>query len=70
MKKPMLVLKKIKCMVDVDLSDEATSSNVELDVAGVIRHNILFKTRPTLISGSHPIVKEKANAAAAQKQSV
>ncbi|XP_012474580.1 uncharacterized protein LOC105791178 isoform X2 [Gossypium raimondii] len=48
LKKPMVVLKKIKYM------DVATSSSscVELDVVGVIRHKILFKTRPTaLISG-------------------
>lgn len=51
LKKPMLVLKKIKCM-DGDQSDEATSSRVELDVVGVIRHKILFKNRPkALISG-------------------
>ena len=52
LKKPMLVLKKIKCM-DADQSDEATSSSrVELDVVGVIRHKILFKNRPkALISG-------------------
>ncbi|XP_022736134.1 putative uncharacterized protein DDB_G0287975 [Durio zibethinus] len=73
LKKPMLVLKKIKRM-NVDQSDEATSSSkVELDVVGVIRQKILFKTRPkALISGPQPAVKEKANAAgaAAQKQSV
>ncbi|XVF09854.1 hypothetical protein REPUB_Repub07fG0132800 [Reevesia pubescens] len=71
LKKPMLVLKKIKCM-DVDHSVEATSSSgVELDVVGIIRYKILFKTRPkALISGPQPIVKEKTNAAgtAAQKQ--
>ncbi|KAK6275567.1 PREDICTED: putative uncharacterized protein DDB_G0287975 isoform X1 [Theobroma cacao] len=53
LKKPMLVLKKIKCM-DGDQSDEATSSRVELDVVGVIRHKILFKNRPkALISGGN-----------------
>ncbi|XWS37819.1 hypothetical protein CRYUN_Cryun19dG0078000 [Craigia yunnanensis] len=63
LKKPMLVLKKTKCM-DADQSDEATSSRVELDVVGVIRHKILFKNRPkALISGPQPVVKEKANAA-------
>ncbi|KAK8537127.1 hypothetical protein V6N12_043302 [Hibiscus sabdariffa] len=63
LKKPMVVLKKIKRM-DVDQSDNggASSSNTELDVVGVIRHKILFKTRPkALIS-----VKEKANTAAAR----
>ncbi|XP_022764892.1 methyl-CpG-binding domain-containing protein 13-like isoform X2 [Durio zibethinus] len=73
LKKPMLVLKKIKCM-GTDQSDEATSSSrVELDVVGIIRHKILFKNRPkALISGPQPVVKGKANAAAAatQKQSV
>ncbi|KAK8657195.1 hypothetical protein V6N13_035448 [Hibiscus sabdariffa] len=63
LKKPMVVLKKLKRM-DVDQSDDggASSSNTELDVVGVIRHKILFKTRPkALIS-----VKEKANTAAAR----
>ncbi|XVF53629.1 hypothetical protein PTKIN_Ptkin05aG0114000 [Pterospermum kingtungense] len=61
LKKPMLVLKKIKCL------DEATasSSRVELDVVGVIRHKILFKNRPkALISGPQPVDKEKVNASA------
>ncbi|KAE8664016.1 clathrin heavy chain 1-like [Hibiscus syriacus] len=72
LKKPIVVLKKIKC-VDVDRSDGgghdgASSSSTELDVVGVIRHKILFKTRPkALIS-----VKEKAIGADAvtRKQSV
>ncbi|XVE64203.1 hypothetical protein DITRI_Ditri07aG0082800 [Diplodiscus trichospermus] len=71
LKKPMLVLKKIKCM-DADQIEEATSSSsVEIDVVGVIRHKILFKNRPkALISAPQPVVKEKVNAAAAHKQSV
>ncbi|XP_039062709.1 uncharacterized protein LOC120207275 [Hibiscus syriacus] len=67
LKKPMVVLKKTKCM-GVDRSDGASSSSAELDVVGVIRHKIFFKSRPiALIS-----VKEKANTtdAAARKQSV
>ncbi|KAA3469955.1 reverse transcriptase [Gossypium australe] len=66
LKKPMVVLKKIKYMDVEQQIDEATSSSscVELDVVGVIRHKILFKTRPTaLISGPQPTVKEKINAA-------
>ncbi|KAE8662744.1 clathrin heavy chain 1-like [Hibiscus syriacus] len=67
LKKPMVVLKKTKFM-GVDRSDDASSSSAELDVVGVIRHKIFFKSRPKdLIS-----VKEKANTAdaAARKQSV
>ncbi|KAE8735588.1 Methyl-CPG-binding domain protein 13, putative isoform 1 [Hibiscus syriacus] len=68
LKKPMVVLKKTKCM-GVDRSDDASSSSAELDVVvGVIRHKIFFKSRlKALIS-----VKEKANTAdaAALKQSV
>lgn len=51
MKKPVLVLKKIKRM-DVEGTGDGNSSGVELEVVGVIRHKILFKSRPkALISG-------------------
>ncbi|XP_068640921.1 uncharacterized protein [Aristolochia californica] len=42
LKKPMLVLKKSK----VSDSDSPNSSRAELEVIGIIRHRILFKTRP------------------------
>ncbi|KAJ6676148.1 CHROMOSOME TRANSMISSION FIDELITY PROTEIN 8 [Salix viminalis] len=50
LKKPLLVLKKVKGFMDVDQSDDnkgdLPSSKIELDVIGIIRHKILFKTRP------------------------
>ncbi|KAH6835750.1 chromosome transmission fidelity-like protein [Perilla frutescens var. hirtella] len=56
LKKPILVLKKVK------VDDEG---EVELDVIGVIRHKILFKTRPkALISRAQPVLKPKINAPA------
>jgi len=52
--KPFLVLKKVK-LVDAEQSSNielADSSKVELEVVGIIRHKILFKTRPKVISVS------------------
>ncbi|KAL9335754.1 hypothetical protein Peur_072935 [Populus x canadensis] len=55
LKKPLLVLKKVKGFMDVDQADDNSrnnnkgdlpSSKVELDVIGIIRHKILFKARP------------------------
>ncbi|TMW89115.1 hypothetical protein EJD97_017641 [Solanum chilense] len=52
LKKPMLVLKKIKLSTEEEKGD-INSTKVELDVIGVIRQRILFKTRPkALISTS------------------
>ncbi|GAV72510.1 Ctf8 domain-containing protein [Cephalotus follicularis] len=54
LKKPLLVLKKIKYM-DVDQTQTQTgadSPSVELQVVGIIRHRILFKTRPKAIISS------------------
>uniref|UniRef100_A0A6N2NJD2 Post-SET domain-containing protein n=1 Tax=Salix viminalis TaxID=40686 RepID=A0A6N2NJD2_SALVM len=64
LKKPLLVLKKVKGFMDVDQSDDnkgdLPSSKIELDVIGIIRHKILFKTRPrALISKLQPLVKER-----------
>ncbi|KAF6148999.1 hypothetical protein GIB67_009618 [Kingdonia uniflora] len=42
LKKPLLVLKKKK---DAESSD-SNSSRAEMEVIGIIRHRILFKTRP------------------------
>lgn len=54
LKKPLLVLKKVKCM-DVDQSCGGSSAGTELEVVGIIRHRILFKTRPkALISSTKP----------------
>ena len=47
LKKPMLVLQKTKPTGDTDVvGTDTNSSNVELQVIGIIRHRILFKTRP------------------------
>ncbi|XP_004512765.1 uncharacterized protein [Cicer arietinum] len=43
LKKPLLVLKKVKHM------DGESCGQVELQVVGIIRHKILFKTRPKVI---------------------
>ncbi|OAY48274.1 putative uncharacterized protein DDB_G0287975 [Manihot esculenta] len=57
LKKPLLVLKKLKSM-DLDQGSENGPAEVELDVIGIIRHKILFKTRPrALISKPQPTVK-------------
>lgn len=65
LKKPFLVLKKVKLM-DAEQSsntDSANSPKVELEVVGIIRHRILFKTRPkALISRPEPVVKATAHA--------
>ncbi|KAL6127743.1 hypothetical protein ACLB2K_071106 [Fragaria x ananassa] len=41
LKKPLLVLNKVK-----EGGEEGGSGRVELEVIGIIRHRILFKTRP------------------------
>ncbi|KAF9617538.1 hypothetical protein IFM89_037350 [Coptis chinensis] len=51
LKKPLLVLKK-KRDGDPSKLDEPTSSRVELEVIGIIRHRILFKTRPKALISS------------------
>ncbi|KAI3458173.1 hypothetical protein Pfo_014836 [Paulownia fortunei] len=63
-KKPILVLKKIKLQNEEEEGEgDINSRRVELDVIGVIRHKILFKTRPkALISRPQPTVKEKVSA--------
>ncbi|PIA49517.1 hypothetical protein AQUCO_01300365v1 [Aquilegia coerulea] len=59
LKKPLLVLKK-KRAIDSNEPSNPNSSRVELDVIGVIRHRILFKTRPKALISSVPSqVKEK-----------
>ncbi|PIN11006.1 hypothetical protein CDL12_16396 [Handroanthus impetiginosus] len=64
LKKPILVLKKIKLQNEEEEGEgDVSSTKVELDVIGVIRHKILFKTRPkALISKPQPAVKEKVSA--------
>ncbi|KAK9063216.1 hypothetical protein SSX86_017086 [Deinandra increscens subsp. villosa] len=63
LKKPLLVLKKkiIKSDMEIDQNDDQlNSSRVELEVIGIIRQRILFKTRPkALISEPQVAVKEK-----------
>ncbi|WMV33510.1 hypothetical protein MTR67_026895 [Solanum verrucosum] len=51
LKKPMLVLKKIKLSTEEEKGD-INSTKVELDVIGVIRQRILFKTRPKALISS------------------
>uniref|UniRef100_B9I4B9 Chromosome transmission fidelity protein 8 n=1 Tax=Populus trichocarpa TaxID=3694 RepID=B9I4B9_POPTR len=70
LKRPLLVLKKVKGFMDVDQADDNSSNNkgdlpsskVELDVIGIIRHKILFKARPKA-SKPQSLVKERARAA-------
>ncbi|KAI3735288.1 hypothetical protein L6452_14783 [Arctium lappa] len=68
LKKPLLVLKKImKSDMEIDQNDDDddlnSSSRVDLEVIGIIRQRILFKTRPkALISKPQPTVKEKVSA--------
>ncbi|KAK6155745.1 hypothetical protein DH2020_009993 [Rehmannia glutinosa] len=53
LKKPILVLKKIKLQDKEEESEgDVSSTRVELDVIGVIRHKILFKTRPKALISS------------------
>ncbi|KAL7229729.1 hypothetical protein ACSBR2_008270 [Camellia fascicularis] len=53
LKKPFLVLKKLR-------QSSSSSSKEQLEVVGIIRHRILFKTRPkALISRPQPFVKER-----------
>ncbi|CAK9311247.1 unnamed protein product [Citrullus colocynthis] len=62
LKKPLLVLKKTRS-VDEDQSTDTKSVNAELEVIGIIRQRILFKTRPkALISKPQPLVKERSRA--------
>ncbi|KAL6955956.1 hypothetical protein U1Q18_031586 [Sarracenia purpurea var. burkii] len=53
LKKPLLVLKKVR-RSSADQNGDFQSSSVELEVIGIIRHRILFKARPrALISGKN-----------------
>nr|GEY93938.1 chromosome transmission fidelity protein 8 homolog [Tanacetum cinerariifolium] len=67
LKKPLLVLKKKAIESDMEIDqnedDAVNSSRVELEVIGIIRQRILFKTRPkALISKPHLAVKDKISA--------
>lgn len=52
LKKPLLVLKKMKRDSDAENSGTESSSRVELEVIGIIRQRILFKTRPKALISS------------------
>ncbi|KAE8022514.1 hypothetical protein FH972_008306 [Carpinus fangiana] len=53
LKKPLLVLKKTKHSESHNqIGDASSSSRVELHVIGIIRHRILFKTRPKALISS------------------
>ncbi|CAN0888667.1 Putative uncharacterized protein DDB_G0287975 [Linum grandiflorum] len=59
LKKPLAVMKKLKPIDD----------KVELDVVGVIRHKIQFKTRPkALITKTEPVVKDRVKKAASSSE--
>ncbi|KAI3517659.1 hypothetical protein L1887_16875 [Cichorium endivia] len=66
LKKPLLVLKKKSITSDMEIDqndDDLNSSRMELEVIGVIRQRILFKTRPkALISKPQSPVKKKVTA--------
>ncbi|XP_058078106.1 uncharacterized protein LOC131226313 [Magnolia sinica] len=57
LKKPLLVLKKKK-VVEEDEPNPRVSSRAELEIIGIIRQRILFKTRPKALI-SRPQIKEK-----------
>ncbi|XP_020577644.1 chromosome transmission fidelity protein 8 homolog isoform X2 [Phalaenopsis equestris] len=57
LKKPLLVLRKKKVEAACE-SDYADPSGVELEVIGIIRDRIIFKTRPKALI-SKPQVKDK-----------
>ncbi|KAI3958358.1 hypothetical protein MKW98_011046 [Papaver atlanticum] len=67
LKKPYLILKKKRTILDSipDEEEDVSKANspkieTELEVIGIIRHRILFKTRPKpLISKPQVVVKEK-----------
>ncbi|XP_043699580.1 chromosome transmission fidelity protein 8 homolog [Telopea speciosissima] len=61
LKKPFLVLKKKKVVdIEPEKNGSSASSKIELEVVGIIRQRILFKTRPkALISKPKSSVKEK-----------
>ncbi|KAL1319338.1 hypothetical protein HN51_071629 [Arachis hypogaea] len=59
LKKPMMVLKKVKHS-PIDRGESSGCGEVELQVVGIIRHRILFKNRPkALISKPQPTSKER-----------
>lgn len=54
LKKPLLVLKKKRC-VDEDQSGDTNSATAELEVIGIIRQRILFKSRPKALISSKSV---------------
>ncbi|KAK2973081.1 hypothetical protein RJ640_023011 [Escallonia rubra] len=52
LKKPLLVLKKIKHSNAEEDSATVNLSRVEMEVIGIIRHRILFKIRPKALISS------------------
>ncbi len=54
LKKPIAILKKIKHSdgMDIDPQLAATPVSVEMQVVGIIRHKLLFKTRPKALISS------------------
>ncbi|CAN6483263.1 unnamed protein product [Victoria cruziana] len=62
LKKPLLVMKKTK---EKQACDSTTSSHAgaKLEVIGIIRHRILFKTRPKALISRPPTKVRKTDAA-------
>jgi hypothetical protein len=54
LKKPIAILKKIKHSdgMEIDPQLAATPVSVEMQVVGIIRHKLLFKTRPKALISS------------------
>ena len=51
LKKPFVVLKKTRHL-DANQNGDSKSSSVDLEVVGIIRHRILFKSRPKALISS------------------
>jgi len=64
LKKPLVILKKVKegsddMEIDSVASGDATSAPVEMHVVGIIRHKLLFKTRPKALISKQEVKPKK-----------
>ncbi|RVW73177.1 hypothetical protein CK203_057790 [Vitis vinifera] len=55
LKKPFVVLKKTRHL-DANQNGDSKSSSVDLEVVGIIRHRILFKSRPKALISTPTVV--------------